>query len=131
MTDVASDHTIRRLGEEGVEIYGVDDGDVLAEIDFDEEAGVPIFGYARENGSHTVFLCPPDMDCIRVLYVSSESEGDMKEMLDEIVDRFGHTELHFFNVINQDLLQKVAGISTKTVQIEEEKVVVGVCEWEA
>lgn len=130
--EVEQGHPIRRLGEERIDVYHVtDDNAVLAEIDFDGEAGLPIFGFAKENGSHTVFLFPEEgQPYIRVLFVKAEDEGDMEEMLDFITERFGMNVLSFFNITNQHLIERVVELDTKTVKVHGEKVLVGTCTWD-
>lgn len=130
MANVSEEHPIRFLGEKDIEVFNCSGGDVLAEIDYDEEVDLPIFGYARENGSYAVFLFPEGASRIRILSVKSENEGDMKHILDTVVSHFGVNKLNFFNVVNQGLLQRLTDVSTRTVQVGGEKVVVASCSWD-
>lgn len=124
-------HQINRISDKEPDVFHEEDGDVLAEIDFDPEAELPIFGYARENGSHVVFLILSDPSRIRVLYVSSKDEGDMKHMIDFIVKRFGINQVNFFNLLDQQsMLRKLTDVSTKTVKVNDEKLVIAQCNWD-
>lgn len=126
----SDDHPIFELGEPDPVIFNQTDGDVLAKIDDDPEVEIPIFAYARENGSHTVFCFPDKGEAhIRVLFTTSKKDGDMKRMVDAIVKRFGMNELVFFNVMNTDLTDTLNGVSTYTKKVGGEKIVVGEVTW--
>lgn len=125
------DHTIFELGKHEPVVFHQNAGDVLAKIDEDPEAEIPIFGYARENGSHTVFCFPDEGKAhIRVLFTMSKKDGDMSRMVDAIVKRFGVNELVFFNVMNTDLTEALNGVSTYTKEVGGEKIVIGEVTWD-
>jgi hypothetical protein len=65
-----------------------------------------------------------------VLHIESENEGEMGSVMDHVVKTFGEDLVIFFNVVNMDLLKKLQNPSTKTVNIQDEKVIVAECEWD-
>lgn len=128
---MSQEHTIHEIADGEADIFYQNDGNVLAEIDWDEDAEIPIFAYATKNGAHTVFCIPEEGDThIRVLFTTATRFERMSDMIDVIVKRFGINELVFFNVMNVNLLEKLNNISTRTIEADGMKVVVGDVVWE-
>lgn len=102
----------------------------VREIDEDPVTGDPIFEVRKENGSRAVFCFPPEEDGVRVLWVGSEEEGDMKEVMDKVVNHFGVSDVVFFNIIDTQLAEKLHGFEYEERVIRGEHIHCAVGEWE-
>lgn len=123
-------HPIDSLSEGEPEVYYEEDGAILAEIDEDEEADIPIFAYAWETGEEVVFCIPEEgHPHIRILYIKTLENG-MQTLLDFIVRRFGLKELVFINVQNKELLHALDNPSTKTKRIDGDRALIAEVTWE-
>lgn len=125
---VDEDHAIHWLGDD-IDIYREQDGDVLAEVDFDEEAGLPVFGLASEDESYIVFLTPAS-EYIRVLNMRIAEKGDFKRLMDLVVATYGLRGVQFVDVRDRSPIEEVASnVSSETVQVDEQPVVLTECVW--
>ena len=130
---------IHSLSEADAEVFYEDNELALAQIDEDEEEGLPIFSVVLENGAYCVFYPYNEGAEIRVLHIENteEGEGELSTMMDFITQRFGIHQVEFFNSTNNDLLNTLDRPSTKTIQIDDprydepQKVLVARVEWKS
>lgn len=54
-------------------------------------------------------------DIISINHVNSVNKGDMKTMIDAAVNKFGTNKIHFHNVLNPKLIERLQGFEYKVM----------------
>jgi len=96
-----------------------------------EEKPFPVYGVETTAGSHLEGCHDLENDRLNIWAVTSKQHGDMKRMLDALVEYVGTNQLRFTMVVNDNLKEKLHGFEEQQFYWDKlgEEMTVLVGEW--